>query len=72
MLNQAIIHGKEYRKSYRKSKSFDRSCRNHGGCPYCESGRLYNASKNSIKSKFILQDDLKEIDIDISDVIVNL
>lgn len=72
MLNQAIIHGKEYRKPYRKSKSFDRSCRNHGNCPYCESGRLHNSSKASEKSRYILKDDLKEIDVDISNVIINL
>jgi hypothetical protein len=39
-LDKAIKHGKEKRKPYRKSKRFDRSCRCHGGCPYCESDRL--------------------------------
>ena len=38
-LDKAIKHGKEKRKPYRKSKSFDPSCRNHGGCPWCESSR---------------------------------
>ena len=32
---------KDRRKPYRKAKAFDRSCRNHGACPYCESGRKY-------------------------------
>lgn len=32
---------KDKRKSYRNSKAFDRSCRNHGGCPYCEGNRLH-------------------------------
>jgi len=38
-LEKAIAAGKEKRKPYRKSKSFDYSCRNHGGCPWCESNR---------------------------------
>jgi hypothetical protein len=32
---------KDRRKPFRKSKRFDRSCRNHGDCPYCMDGRLY-------------------------------
>ena len=38
-LDKAIRHGKEKRKPYRKAKAFDASCRNHGGCPWCESSR---------------------------------
>ena len=38
-LDKAIAAGKEKRKEWRNSKSFDSSCRNHGGCPYCENGR---------------------------------
>lgn len=41
MLDQAILHGKEHRKQYRKSKRFDRSCRNHGSCSYCKSNRTF-------------------------------
>jgi hypothetical protein len=40
-LDKAIKHGKEYRKPYQKSKRFDKSCRNHGGCPYCENNRTF-------------------------------
>jgi len=45
-LDKAIAHGKEYRREYRKSKRFDRTCRNHGGgkaypCPVCERNRLH-------------------------------
>ena len=43
MLDKAILHGKEKRKKYRGAKRFDRSCRNHGGCPYCEEGRQHNS-----------------------------
>lgn len=32
---------KDQRKPYRKSKAFDRSCRNHGSCGYCEDNRLH-------------------------------
>lgn len=44
-LHKAIDHGKEKRKHYRGSKDFDKSCRNHGGCPYCENGRRYRTLK---------------------------
>lgn len=39
MLDKAIESGKEHREPYRRSKRFDRSCRNHGGCGYCEDNR---------------------------------
>ena len=32
---------KDIRRPYRGAKAFCRSCRNHGGCPYCEAGRLH-------------------------------
>ncbi len=44
-LDTAIIHHKEYRKQYRKSKLFDRTCRNHGSCIYCYSNRMYKNKK---------------------------
>ena len=40
-MDKAIIHGKEHRKQYRGAKAVDKTCRNHGGCPHCESGRLH-------------------------------
>jgi len=45
MLDKAIEHGKEHRKPYRKAKAFDRSCRNHGSCPYCANGRQFKHRK---------------------------
>jgi hypothetical protein len=39
-LGKGVYHGKEHRKPYKGSKRFDRSCRNHGGCGYCEANRL--------------------------------
>ena len=40
-LRRAIEHGKEKRKHYRRSQAFDRSCRPHGGCPWCENNRQF-------------------------------
>lgn len=40
-LDKAIKHGKEHRKPYRGSKSIDRTCRNHGGCGWCEENRKH-------------------------------
>lgn len=51
-LEKAIEHGKEHRKPYRGSKAIDPSCRNHGGCPWCEGNRLIRAKKELEKCKF--------------------
>ena len=40
-LDKAIEHGKEKRKPYYGSKAFDRTCRNHGSCPWCKRNRLH-------------------------------
>ncbi len=45
---------KDRRKPYRKSKRFDRSCRNHGSCPYCERGRKH---KHKRRDKTEIQED---------------
>ena len=44
-LDKAIEFGKEKRKQFRKSKSFDRTCRNPGSCRWCEGNRTYQARK---------------------------
>lgn len=44
-LDKAIAHGKEKRKDYRGAKAIDRTCRNHGTCPYCTMNRLYKNKK---------------------------
>ena len=38
---KAIASGKEHRKPYRKSKRHDKTCRNHGGCPWCLRNRTH-------------------------------
>lgn len=45
-LNKAIKYGKDHRKPYRKSKAFDRSCRNHGSCSFCEENRTFKIKKS--------------------------
>lgn len=44
-LDKAINHKKEHRKQYHGSKAVDKSCRNHGGCPYCEENRRHKYDK---------------------------
>lgn len=41
MLDKAIASGKERRKPYTGAKAIDRTCRNHGGCAWCEGNRLH-------------------------------
>lgn len=45
-LDKAIKSGKEHRKPYRKAKAVDKTCRNHGGCPYCEGNWQIIKDKN--------------------------
>ena len=39
---------KDIRKPYRKAKAFDRTCRNHGSCPYCHCARLHNDRRREL------------------------
>lgn len=34
-----------YKKPYTKSKRFDKTCRCHGGCPWCFDNRMYKHNK---------------------------
>lgn len=38
-LEKGIKHGKEHRTEYRGCKAVDKTCRNHGGCLWCERNR---------------------------------
>lgn len=40
-LDKAIKYGKEKRKPYTGSNRYFTSCRNHGGCPWCERNRKH-------------------------------
>lgn len=44
-MRKAIASGKEHRKPYYGSKDFDKTCRNHGGCPWCLENRMYKDMK---------------------------
>ena len=50
-LEKAIKSGKERRKPYRGSKAVDKTCRNHGSCPYCKSNRLHKNKKRELKGE---------------------
>jgi len=49
MMNKAIESGQEHRKPYRGGKAIAKSCRNHGGCPWCEENRKYKYLKEDKK-----------------------
>ena len=55
-LDKAIKYRKEHRTIYYGSKAIDKTCRNHGGCPWCEENRKYKYIKTSQK----MLDRLKE------------
>lgn len=55
-LDKAIEHGKEKRKPYRGAKAIDSTCRNHGSCEWCKSGRLYHKLKSDEASKQMLEE----------------
>lgn len=42
MLDKSIESGSEHRKPYRKAKAVDRTCRNHGSCPWCTRNRTFD------------------------------
>ena len=55
-LDKAIKYGKEKRKPYTKAKAVSRSCRNHGGCPWCEGNRINKeVAKEKLAKKEILK-----------------
>jgi len=56
--DKAIASGQEHRKPWRGSARFDGSCRPHGGCPWCEAGRVH---KNVKRMKIELDDDLEDL-----------
>lgn len=36
---------KDWRKAYRGSKAVDRTCRNHGSCPWCAKNRQHKSQR---------------------------
>ena len=55
-LDKAIQSGKERRKPYHGAKAIDHTCRNHGGCPYCEANRLYSSRKRQVAAEIYLKE----------------
>jgi excinuclease UvrABC ATPase subunit len=58
---KAIESGKEHRKSYRGSKVFDKTCRNHGSCAYCKGNRLHNGTKKERIAELSINEFLSEV-----------
>ena len=44
------------KKEYTGSKKFDRTCRNHGSCGYCEGNRTYNARRKEAAAREQMRD----------------
>lgn len=61
-LEKAIKHKKEHRKPYHGSKYFDKTCRNHGGCPWCEENRKHKFTTKDKKSLDALKEYLEELE----------
>ncbi len=45
MFDTNYSNRKDHRRPYFGTERVDRSCRPHGGCPHCESGRMHNARR---------------------------
>lgn len=51
-LDKAIKSGKEHRKPYFKyCEQIDHSCRNHGGCKWCEENRKHKFMVREYETK---------------------
>lgn len=50
--NKQYENRKDWRRPYLHSARFDKSCRPHGGCPYCLRGRLYSYLKRKSKALY--------------------
>ena len=56
-LNKAIKHGKEHRRPYTGSKAVDGTCRNHGGCLWCEENRQHKMRDKHPAEDYVLNSD---------------
>lgn len=50
-LDKAIEHGKEHRHQYHGAKAVDKSCRNHGTCPYCQGNRKHSSEVRKARAQ---------------------
>ena len=63
-LDKSIASGREKRKPYRRAKAIAKDCRNHGGCPYCESGRQWFDTKHRRIADEKLEEYYDDVDSD--------
>lgn len=42
---------KDWRKAYRRSQAFDRSCRPHGKCGWCQNSRTHGTEKRKAQAE---------------------
>jgi len=54
-LDKAIQYGKEKRKPYTNSKSFDTTCRNHNSCSWCKENRTHTTTKRRQAAEYQIQ-----------------
>lgn len=47
---------KDWRKPYKKSEVFDRSCRHGGSCDWCESDRLHRKESQELNQEDQVED----------------
>lgn len=45
-----VLYGKEKRRPYHGAKAIDKTCRNHGSCPYCYGSRIYKFEKKALSA----------------------
>ena len=55
-LEKAIQFKKEHRKPYRDSRRFDRTCRNHNSCSYCQNNRTHAFTKEVDRTTQAIKD----------------
>jgi hypothetical protein len=48
LVSKTNIMSRTVKQIYRKSRAFDRSCRNNGSCSYCRENRLHKHNKKLI------------------------
>jgi hypothetical protein len=52
---------KDWRKKFHKAKAVDRTCRNHGSCPYCLGNRTHKHNLRKLMADNELKDFLKNL-----------
>lgn len=56
-LDKGIEHGKERRRPYRHGKAVDKSCRNHGSCPWCQGNRRHATEMRRQRAEAQMKDE---------------